>query len=414
MYQIMIVDDEINSQDMIYNYIKTNLPLYKVTNICGNGKDALEAFRNCPADILLVDIRMPIMDGLTFIEKLNEITTDMVPIIISSYGEFSYAQTAMRLGVAHYLLKPLDFRELKHALDAASQTLKYKRITYTPHALLDDSQEIYIHDILSGRYTDKETAQQRFSQLTFPFSYNADRGLYIRIEFLNTEKWLYGGDSMVTAITNLINLIYAPDFLLPTFRRLGSCDYLFIYHNSTPDEFTELTQQVQQLLGITIVVQPMFSFSSIEQLRTAAFTAPLMKVPVNQESSPDKLPEDNVLNLTTEDMADSILQTSIKNAIAYMQEHYAEDLTRDVVAEKVYMSGAHFSRCFKMIMGISYKDYLTELRMQKAIQLLKTNAKIADIAQQVGYPTPNRFNINFRHYTSYTPSEYRTYVLKML
>ena len=97
-----------------------------------------------------------------------------------------------------------------------------------------------------------------------------------------------------------------------------------------------------------------------------------------------------------------------------MQEHYAEDLTRDHVAEKVYMSGAHFSRCFKLITSVSYKDYLTEIRMQKAIELLKTNARISDIAQKVGYNNPNRFNVNFRHYTSYTPSEYRTYVLKML
>ena len=70
--------------------------------------------------------------------------------------------------------------------------------------------------------------------------------------------------------------------------------------------------------------------------------------------------------------------------------------------------------CFKLITSVSYKDYLTEIRMQKAIELLKTNARISDIAQKVGYNNPNRFNVNFRHYTSYTPSEYRTYVLKML
>ena len=52
--------------------------------------------------------------------------------------------------------------------------------------------------------------------------------------------------------------------------------------------------------------------------------------------------------------------------------------------------------------------------VQKAMELLKTNIRVADIAERVGYPNPNRFYINFRHYTSYTPSEYRTYVLKMI
>lgn len=401
MYRIMIIDDEITSQNMICNFIKSKLPMYEVTDICSNGQEALTAFRRCPADILLVDIRMPIMDGLTFIEKLSEITTDMVPIVISSYGEFSYAQTAMRLGVAHYLLKPLDFKELTHALEAATQTLKFKRITHAANTLLDDNQEIYIHDILCGRYAHEEAAEQDFAQLAFPFSYNADSGLYIRIEFLNTDQWIYGNDSMVTAVANLINLIYTPVFLLPTFRRANSCDYLLICRDTTSVDFDELLQQVQQLLKCSIAVQPLLHFLSMEQLRTVAHTTPMLNTPVNRTQS-------------MEDLENSISETGIRNAIAYMQEHYAEDLTRDIMAEKVYMSGAHFSRCFKMIMGIPYKDYLTELRMQKAIQLLKTNTKIADIAQQVGYPNPNRFNINFRHYTSYTPSEYRTYVLKML
>ena len=108
------------------------------------------------------------------------------------------------------------------------------------------------------------------------------------------------------------------------------------------------------------------------------------------------------------------IQTAIDTAIAYMKEHCDEDLTRDDMAKKVYMSDAHFSRCFKMVTQTTYKDYLTKIRMQRAIELLKTDMKIQDISQKVGYPNPNRFNINFRHYTSYTPSEYRSQVLKMM
>ncbi|MCI9143300.1 MAG: helix-turn-helix transcriptional regulator, partial [Lachnospiraceae bacterium] len=109
-----------------------------------------------------------------------------------------------------------------------------------------------------------------------------------------------------------------------------------------------------------------------------------------------------------------VIRARIENAVLFMKENYALDLTRDMVAESVYMSGAYFSRCFKQVTGITYKDYLIEIRMQKAVEFLKTNQKISEIALKVGYPNPNRFNINFRHYTSYTPSEYRTYVLKMI
>lgn len=259
-------------------------------------------------------------------------------------------------------------------------------------------------NILSGKYTEKETAAKHFSRLNFPFSYEQGSGMCLQISYLNTDSWDYGKDTLVTAIANLMNLLYSPLFLLPLFRQKGSCDYLFIKKDDKEPDFGQLTEQVTQILDITISVQPLFHFSSIEQLRNGSFQR---FSPKFMEEAPGSDKEE-VQNLDR-----SMIEANIQKAIAYMKEHYAEDLSRDDVAEKVYMSGAHFSRCFKMVTNTSYKDYLTEIRMQKAIELLKTNMKIQDIVQQVGYPAPNRFNINFRHYTSYSPTEYRTHVLKM-
>lgn len=95
MYRIMIVDDETLIQDSIQNYISQNMPSYRITGIYGNGVDALAAFRKSPADIVLIDIRMPQMDGLELIRQLNQLRVYYVPIIISSYSEFTYAKTAM-------------------------------------------------------------------------------------------------------------------------------------------------------------------------------------------------------------------------------------------------------------------------------------------------------------------------------
>jgi len=58
-------------------------------------------------------------------------------------------------------------------------------------------------------------------------------------------------------------------------------------------------------------------------------------------------------------------------------------------------------------------DYLTTVRMQKSIELLNTNMRINDIAEKVGYQNRNRFIINFRQYTGYTPTEYRKIILSM-
>lgn len=407
MYQIMIVDDETMSQEMLQKYIETRLPAYRITQICNNGLEALEAFRQLPADILLVDIRMPVMDGLELIEHLNHITSNYVPIIISSYGEFEYAKTAMRMGVTHYLLKPLDFKELDQALQAASQTLSFKRIAYAP-TVQDDDQELYLTGILAGKYTDRETAASRFSELNFPFPYEkSGNGFYVRIDFHDTSLWIYGHDSLITAVCTLIRLQYAPLFLLPVLDSQEHCDFFFVMPSENSMDFEALCSQIRQILQISLSLRPLLCFTSIEQLRQAVLRGQLPIISVA-----DAAIYDTDYACSNED--NDAIRSRIENAIQFMKENYSLDLTRDMVAESVYMSGAYFSRCFKQITNTTYKDCLIEIRMQKAVELLKTNRKISDIALQVGYPNPNRFNINFRHYTSYTPSEYRTYVLKMI
>lgn len=391
MYTVTIVDDESISQEIIQNFIETHLSNYRVENICSTGQEALETFKHNPTDIVLTDIRMPIMDGLTMIEQLNKISKNYIPIIISAYNEFEYAKSAMRLGVTYFLLKPLDFNELTQALSAAAHSVDLKFITSNAVTTLDDNQEMYMTNILSGKYVDLKTAAENFSSLNFPFSYEHACGIYIQVNFINIQNWIYGKEALIMAITNMINLLYSPLFSLPLFRKKESCNYMIVKEFDTIPDFSYFTEQVQQTLDITINVSLLLVFNSIEHLR------------LKSES-----------NFPSDFMDENTIHSSINAAIAYMNEHYMEDLSRDDVAGKVYMSGAHFSRSFKIVTNTSYKDYLTEIRMRKAIELLKTNMKIQDIARKVGYPTPNRFNINFRYYTSFSPTEYRLQVLKMM
>ena len=99
--------------------------------------------------------------------------------------------------------------------------------------------------------------------------------------------------------------------------------------------------------------------------------------------------------------------------MSYIQAHFQDDLTREDVADAVFLSSAYFSRFFKQKTGLSFIDYLTTIRMQKAVELLGTRMKVGDIAKKVGYQSRNRFFINFRLYTGYNPTEYRRQILRM-
>ena len=398
MYKIMIVDDETMSANTLKKYIDTHLPACHVVGSYRNGQEALDAFRTAPADILLVDIRMPVMDGLQLVERLNQISRDYVPIIVSSYGEFEYAKTAMKLGVIYYLLKPVDFAELKRSIEAAAHILNQRRLSRAALSVQDDDQEIFLLDLIHGKYHTAEQALQRFGALGFPFAYRQCCGIRLRVSFGESSSWAYGKDALYTAIGNLLHADYAQAYILPISRKQHRCDFLVICAEPVVFDLSSLAEESKKLLETDIAVQELLRFTSLEQLRTHDETHPVQSA-AQEIADPQDFHE---------------ISIRIQKAVDYVNQHYGEDLAREDVAAKVYMSGAHFSRCFKIVTGSTYKDYLTELRMQKAIELLKTNTKISDIAQKVGYTNSNRFNVNFRSYTSYSPSEYRSKVLNLL
>lgn len=98
----------------------------------------------------------------------------------------------------------------------------------------------------------------------------------------------------------------------------------------------------------------------------------------------------------------------IDGVAQYVETHYAEDISLDLLAERQNITGGYLSTYFKEKTGINFVDYMNEFRIQKAKDLLlQTDMKIQDIAGQTGYATMSSFNRMFKRYTGVTPSEYR-------
>ncbi|MBS4212328.1 MULTISPECIES: response regulator transcription factor [Neobacillus] len=117
MYTILLVDDEKWVRTALRHTIaKAELP-FEVIGECTNGLEALDFLKEKPADLVMTDVRMAVMDGLAFVTALanGESRTDC--IMISGYDDFKYVQHALRSGVFDYLLKPVELEELKECLD---------------------------------------------------------------------------------------------------------------------------------------------------------------------------------------------------------------------------------------------------------------------------------------------------------
>lgn len=103
-------------------------------------------------------------------------------------------------------------------------------------------------------------------------------------------------------------------------------------------------------------------------------------------------------------------QYFIEEAIKYIKEHYREKLTLEKVASKVYMNPKYFSHSFKKVIGVSFTEYIIQLRIQYACRLLETTSYHAyRISSECGFSDPSYFNRVFCAQMSMTPQKYRKY-----
>ncbi|WP_168120039.1 response regulator [Paenibacillus sp. HB172176] len=161
---LMIAEDEMQ----LRNSIARNIPWHEhditVAALAANGNEALELFEQVKPEIVLMDIRMPGMDGLTLAPKLLQMQPATKIIILSGYDSFDYAQKAIELGVYHYLLKPAGDKQIVSIVTgAASELRKELEVLQTQEEALKRWQEhlprlqlMFFQNWIMGRYANWE------------------------------------------------------------------------------------------------------------------------------------------------------------------------------------------------------------------------------------------------------------------
>lgn len=131
MYKVMIIDDEIFIVSLIENLIDWGEYHMEVVGTADNGFSALEKLEILKPDVVIVDVRMPGYDGITFMQKVREINTRIKFVVISGHKNFEYAKSAMKYNVEDYLIKPISKEELEDILEKLKHKMdeEYKRET---------------------------------------------------------------------------------------------------------------------------------------------------------------------------------------------------------------------------------------------------------------------------------------------
>lgn len=167
LYRIMIVDDEEDFRLGVIRKMNWESMGFEVVGDASNGEDALEMAERLNPDVIMTDIKMPFMDGLTLTKRVKNILPGTKIIILSGFDDFDYAKQAIKYDVSEYLLKPIQSSELKEVLDKIKQQideeLDDKRNMENLHKQYIENlqmiREKYLLNLLEGRISESKAIE---------------------------------------------------------------------------------------------------------------------------------------------------------------------------------------------------------------------------------------------------------------
>jgi len=149
MIDVLIVDDEPKLREGLKSIVPWNELGYRVADTAANGQEALEKHRLHRPALMLVDIRMPGMDGLALIEAVRAVDSRIHLLILSGYAEFDYARKAISQRVDGYLLKPVDEAELAGHLVAIKEAIEQEWLRDVGRKAAEVTRELLIQSLLA-------------------------------------------------------------------------------------------------------------------------------------------------------------------------------------------------------------------------------------------------------------------------
>ncbi len=128
MYHLLVVDDEAESRNTLCNCFPWNTVGFEIAAQASNGAEALSLIRRSKMDVVLCDIKMPVLSGIDLAQELYQYKPRPTIVFLSGYRDFEYAQKALTFGVRYYIVKPARYEEVMSKFLMLKQELDAQRI----------------------------------------------------------------------------------------------------------------------------------------------------------------------------------------------------------------------------------------------------------------------------------------------
>lgn len=381
---ILVVDDEKIIREGVRRAIQAGYPDYRVF-LAASPEEAIEVLQSEHVDTVFTDILMPGMTGLELMKLSRRRHPHVKWIVISAYSEFAYAQEAMRLGARDYLIKPIGKEKLIGLIATLEAELKRDSLLTKETQLLKSNLK------------------------------------YLREAVF--QRWASGLDIGRFDMSDLIG--QHPQFYL-SLVRLESANRIHLEHFIVDNVLSELIDKQGRGFVVSLDSHSLLGFVTLrEGAGVETFSAELrshlhqcLKIPFHLTISgllsdfariPDEVKRLKQFGaVPAAKPVEKGGESSIDVALQYIRTHYDADLSLEKVASVVFLNPVYFSQLFKQKTGQGYKEYVIQLRIDRAKELLQDPyLKIADVAERVGYQDMRHFTQVFRKKLTLTPTEYR-------
>ncbi|MFA9398803.1 MAG: response regulator [Clostridiaceae bacterium] len=408
MIRLLIADDELLERDAIKLIIQSNFDNNVQVVEAKNGREAIEKSFNFFPDIVIMDLKMPGIDGISAIREIRKYKNDTYFIILTAYDYFEFAKEAIEFNVKEYILKPLDKEDFIKKIYKAMEYIKKTRQARLKS--IDDNEKImtllkslesdFVYSVINNQVIseDYENISDYFN-LDFKDNYSMVVNLEIdksnKKKVFNYIKDLINDQNSVVGCYKYTNsYIY---FISSDKKRTTSKNSVIL---DSKNLAKIIVDKIKKKYDINIAIGiglPCYGGENINKSYKEA-----VECLVELKISDDKY-------MHYEDLIKSNIDEK-KNIFSkvrvYIDENYDNDLELETLSKNFNLSSYYFSRTFKEYVGMNVSEYIIKIRMEKAIELLKTN-NIKDICYLVGYNDPNYFSRAFKKYTGVCPSEYK-------
>ncbi len=401
MFQVLLCDDE----PSVTQFLKENVPWetlgIRKVYVASNGKEALNFLAETTVDLLITDIRMPHMDGLTLLEQVRTRYPEIHCILLTAYGEFEYARTAFLLGVDNYLLKPIQLSELTATIENTVENIFVKRKNES--ALF---RENILRRWLTGTIGEAELGE-RTSLLDDINIYQAS---YCAVCLTKTTS-----NVSLSVFAEKTRQLLSPEYDCQNVWDNKNHHVLIIGGHSINREqiarclempidssciYAAIGVSVEQCMNLSHSFQS--ALTCVDSLSTGKETdSHVYIVPMRDSSC---LPTPTTLRLPAWESLSPIVQ----KALNYIHTEYANGVSIKEFCAGHAVTTAYLGYLFKKETGIFFNTYVNNYRLEKAAdRLTQTLDKINTIAEKTGFSSPSYFITSFKKYMGVSPQKYR-------